>query len=146
MTVEDSRKILPAKHYPSWVVFAQRQKLSMLYLFASAFSFLFSSFGNILTLSCWILQLNWLNVQLTKIWPYVDQVPFILSYCSSFVFGIFNACSYLTYRMLVVALTYSAFIWDDLSLVIAWSSCNFCTITGSIWGNKKFCWASSWTI
>ncbi|XP_039132005.1 synaptotagmin-5-like [Dioscorea cayenensis subsp. rotundata] len=43
MTVEDSRKILPAKHYPSWVVFAQRQKL------------------------------NWLNVQLTKIWPYVDQ-------------------------------------------------------------------------
>ncbi|KAH7671919.1 Enolase-like N-terminal protein [Dioscorea alata] len=43
MTVEDSRKILPAKHYPSWVVFAQSQKL------------------------------NWLNLQLTKIWPYVDQ-------------------------------------------------------------------------
>ncbi|KAM0933896.1 putative C2 domain, synaptotagmin-like mitochondrial-lipid-binding domain, C2 domain superfamily [Dioscorea sansibarensis] len=43
MTVEDSRKILPAKYYPSWVVFAQRQKL------------------------------NWLNLQLTKIWPYVDQ-------------------------------------------------------------------------
>ncbi|XP_027904463.1 synaptotagmin-4-like [Vigna unguiculata] len=43
MTVEDSRKLLPPKFYPSWVVFTQRQKL------------------------------NWLNVQLTRIWPYVDE-------------------------------------------------------------------------
>ncbi|KAL9361590.1 hypothetical protein Peur_044375 [Populus x canadensis] len=43
MTVEDSRKILPAEYYPSWVVFSQRQKL------------------------------DWLNHHLTKIWPYVDQ-------------------------------------------------------------------------
>lgn len=43
LTVEDSRKILPPKFYPSWVVFSQRQKL------------------------------NWLNLELTKIWPYVDE-------------------------------------------------------------------------
>ncbi|CAI0415183.1 unnamed protein product [Linum tenue] len=42
MTVQDSRKILPAEFYPSWVVFSNRQKL------------------------------NWLNHQLDKIWPYVD--------------------------------------------------------------------------
>ncbi|XVE98409.1 hypothetical protein REPUB_Repub03eG0104100 [Reevesia pubescens] len=40
MTVEDSRKILPAQFYPSWVVFSQRQ------------------------------MLTWLNQHLTKIWPY----------------------------------------------------------------------------
>ncbi|XP_008788811.2 synaptotagmin-5-like isoform X1 [Phoenix dactylifera] len=43
MTVEDSRKILPAQFYPSWVVFSQRQKL------------------------------NWLNLELMKIWPYVNE-------------------------------------------------------------------------
>lgn len=43
MTVEDSKKILPAEFYPSWVVFSQRQKLT------------------------------WLNHHLEKIWPYVDQ-------------------------------------------------------------------------
>ncbi|XP_022728623.1 synaptotagmin-5-like isoform X2 [Durio zibethinus] len=43
MTVEDSRKILPAQFYPSWVVFSQRQKLT------------------------------WLNQHLTKIWPYVNE-------------------------------------------------------------------------
>ncbi|XP_073098720.1 synaptotagmin-5 [Elaeis guineensis] len=43
MTVEDTRKILPTQFYPSWVVFAQRQKL------------------------------NWLNLELTKIWPYVNE-------------------------------------------------------------------------
>ncbi|KAF6158107.1 hypothetical protein GIB67_014901 [Kingdonia uniflora] len=43
MTVEDSRKILPADFYPSWVVFSQRQKLT------------------------------WLNAHLTKIWPYVNE-------------------------------------------------------------------------
>ncbi|KAJ4951037.1 hypothetical protein NE237_027869 [Protea cynaroides] len=43
MTVQDSRKILPAEFYPSWVVFSQRQKLT------------------------------WLNLQLTKIWPYVNE-------------------------------------------------------------------------
>ncbi|KAG4133542.1 hypothetical protein ERO13_D08G100300v2 [Gossypium hirsutum] len=43
MTVEDSRKILPAEFYPSWVVFSQRQKLT------------------------------WLNQHLTKIWPYVNE-------------------------------------------------------------------------
>ncbi|KAG7024447.1 Synaptotagmin-4 [Cucurbita argyrosperma subsp. argyrosperma] len=43
MTAQDSRKILPKEFYPSWVVFTQRQKL------------------------------NWLNHQLDKIWPYVDE-------------------------------------------------------------------------
>ncbi|XP_056162488.1 synaptotagmin-5 isoform X1 [Syzygium oleosum] len=43
MTVEDTRKILPAEFYPPWVVFSQRQKLT------------------------------WLNSHLTKIWPYVDE-------------------------------------------------------------------------
>ncbi|KAF9613832.1 hypothetical protein IFM89_012364 [Coptis chinensis] len=43
MTVEDSRKLLPAEYYPSWVVFSQRQKL------------------------------KWLNLELTKIWPYVNE-------------------------------------------------------------------------
>ncbi|KAL3650690.1 Synaptotagmin-4 [Castilleja foliolosa] len=43
MTVEDSRKLLPDKFYPSWVVFSQRQKL------------------------------NWLNHHMEKIWPYVDE-------------------------------------------------------------------------
>ncbi|PSS13888.1 Synaptotagmin-5 like [Actinidia chinensis var. chinensis] len=43
MTVEDSRKILAPEYYPSWVVFSQRQKLT------------------------------WLNLQLTKIWPYVNE-------------------------------------------------------------------------
>ncbi|GMH30684.1 hypothetical protein Nepgr_032527 [Nepenthes gracilis] len=43
MTVEDSRKLLPPQYYPSWVVFSQRQKMT------------------------------WLNLQLTKIWPYVNE-------------------------------------------------------------------------
>ncbi|XP_068483873.1 synaptotagmin-4-like [Phaseolus vulgaris] len=43
MTVEDSRKLLPPKFYPSWVVFTRRQKL------------------------------NWLNTQLKRIWPHVDE-------------------------------------------------------------------------
>lgn len=43
MTVEDSKKILPAEFYPSWVVFSQRQKLT------------------------------WLNHHLEKIWPYVNE-------------------------------------------------------------------------
>lgn len=43
MTVEDSRKLLTPDRYPSWVVFSQRQKLT------------------------------WLNLHLTKIWPYVNE-------------------------------------------------------------------------
>ncbi|KAG8372684.1 hypothetical protein BUALT_Bualt12G0092200 [Buddleja alternifolia] len=43
MTVEDSRKLLSPELYPSWVVFSQRQKLT------------------------------WLNIQLEKIWPYVNE-------------------------------------------------------------------------
>lgn len=43
MTVEDSRKILPPQFYPPWVVFSQTQKLT------------------------------WLNLHLTKIWPYVNE-------------------------------------------------------------------------
>uniref|UniRef100_A0A5B6ZAP4 Synaptotagmin-5-like n=1 Tax=Davidia involucrata TaxID=16924 RepID=A0A5B6ZAP4_DAVIN len=43
MTVEDSRKILAPEYYPTWLVFSQRQKLT------------------------------WLNLQLTKIWPYVNE-------------------------------------------------------------------------
>uniref|UniRef100_A0A1J3GTE7 Synaptotagmin-4 n=1 Tax=Noccaea caerulescens TaxID=107243 RepID=A0A1J3GTE7_NOCCA len=43
MTVQDSRKLLPGDFYPSWVIFSQRQKL------------------------------NWLNLELEKIWPYVNE-------------------------------------------------------------------------
>ncbi|PKA59175.1 Synaptotagmin-5 [Apostasia shenzhenica] len=43
MTVEDTKKLLPAQYYPSWVVFTQRQKL------------------------------DWLNLELIKIWPYVNE-------------------------------------------------------------------------
>ncbi|KAH9653402.1 Synaptotagmin-5 [Citrus sinensis] len=43
MTVEDSKKILPAEFYPSWVVFSHRQKLT------------------------------WLNHHLEKLWPYVNE-------------------------------------------------------------------------
>ncbi|XP_021275622.1 synaptotagmin-4 [Herrania umbratica] len=43
MTVQDSRKILPPQFYPPWVVFSQHQKLV------------------------------WLNLQLKKMWPSVDQ-------------------------------------------------------------------------
>ncbi|GAA0170434.1 membrane trafficking regulatory protein [Lithospermum erythrorhizon] len=43
MTLEDSRKLLTKDQYPSWVVFSQRQKLT------------------------------WLNMQLEKIWPYVNE-------------------------------------------------------------------------
>lgn len=43
LTVEDSRKLLPPEHYPSWLVFSQQQKLT------------------------------WLNQHLNKIWPYVNE-------------------------------------------------------------------------
>ncbi|XP_004291438.1 PREDICTED: synaptotagmin-4-like [Fragaria vesca subsp. vesca] len=43
MTVQDSRKLLGPQHYPSWVVFAQQQKLT------------------------------WLNQHLDKIWPYINE-------------------------------------------------------------------------
>ncbi|XP_020240880.1 synaptotagmin-5-like [Asparagus officinalis] len=43
LSVEDSRKLLPAEHYPSWVVFSRQQKL------------------------------KWLNLELMKIWPYVNE-------------------------------------------------------------------------
>ncbi|XP_027356405.1 synaptotagmin-4-like [Abrus precatorius] len=46
MTVEDSRKLLPQKFYPSWVVFTRRQKLS---------------------------SYNCLNSLLNKIWPFVNE-------------------------------------------------------------------------
>ncbi|KAK3007421.1 hypothetical protein RJ639_015194 [Escallonia herrerae] len=48
MTVEDSKKILTPEYYPSWVVFSNRQKLSD-------------------------ILLKWLNLELTKIWPFVDE-------------------------------------------------------------------------
>ncbi|RLM74308.1 synaptotagmin-5-like [Panicum miliaceum] len=43
MTIEDSRKLLPSDLYPSWVVFSSQQKL------------------------------KWLNQELTKIWPFVNE-------------------------------------------------------------------------
>ncbi|CAN7134691.1 unnamed protein product [Brassica rapa subsp. narinosa] len=52
MTVEDSRKLLPAEFYPSWVVFSERQNLIWRFVY---------------------FQLTWLNHHLTKIWPYVDE-------------------------------------------------------------------------
>ncbi|KAL9313270.1 hypothetical protein ACSQ67_018722 [Phaseolus vulgaris] len=56
MTVEDSRKLLPPKFYPSWVVFTRRQKLS-------SYIYTFTYYTN----------LNWLNTQLKRIWPHVDE-------------------------------------------------------------------------
>ncbi|KMZ76038.1 Synaptotagmin-5 [Zostera marina] len=50
MGLLDSRKILPGKYYPPWVVFSERQKLSLTYSFV-----------------------KWLNQHLMKIWPYVDE-------------------------------------------------------------------------
>ncbi|KAG5242781.1 synaptotagmin [Salix suchowensis] len=61
MTVEDSRKILPAEYYPPWVVFSQNQKLSSHLLLLFFFC------------SIYILSLDWLNQHLTKIWPDVDR-------------------------------------------------------------------------
>ncbi|CAN6250380.1 unnamed protein product [Urochloa humidicola] len=43
MTIDDSRKLFPSDLYPSWVVFSSQQKL------------------------------KWLNQELTKIWPFVNQ-------------------------------------------------------------------------
>ncbi|GJN26242.1 hypothetical protein PR202_gb14160 [Eleusine coracana subsp. coracana] len=43
MTIDDSRKLLPSDLYPSWVVFSSQQKV------------------------------KWLNQELIKIWPFVDQ-------------------------------------------------------------------------
>lgn len=43
LTVDDSRKLLPAEYYPSWVVFSRQQKL------------------------------KWLNQHLTKIWPFINE-------------------------------------------------------------------------
>ncbi|GLT77142.1 hypothetical protein SLA2020_487540 [Shorea laevis] len=43
MTVQDTKKLIPPKYYPSWVVFSQLQKLT------------------------------WLNQELDKIWPYVNE-------------------------------------------------------------------------
>ncbi|ESR63622.1 Synaptotagmin-4 [Citrus sinensis] len=43
MTVQDSRKLIPPEFYPPWVVFQQRQKL------------------------------NWLNYQLDKLWPFINE-------------------------------------------------------------------------
>uniref|UniRef100_A0A9I9CHM1 Synaptotagmin-5-like n=1 Tax=Cucumis melo TaxID=3656 RepID=A0A9I9CHM1_CUCME len=64
MTAQDSRKILPKEFYPSWVVFTQRQKIrrSQLMLLSGRGEGLISGFR----------VLTWLNLQLDKIWPYVD--------------------------------------------------------------------------
>ncbi|CAO2825840.1 unnamed protein product [Amaranthus hypochondriacus] len=43
MTVEDARKIFTAEQYPPWVIFPQMEKL------------------------------KWLNAQLNKLWPYIDE-------------------------------------------------------------------------
>lgn len=92
MTVEDSRKILPAEVYPSWVVFSQRQKLST-HFFLCHHPFCFSYFLLGLTFSFWyfFLQLDWLNSHLKKIWPYVDQVNYLWIYelCSIFFSSLF---------------------------------------------------------
>ncbi|ONM25601.1 Synaptotagmin-5 [Zea mays] len=47
LTVQDLRKLIPPEFYPSWVSFTQKQKLTV--------------------------QLKWLNQELTKIWPFVNE-------------------------------------------------------------------------
>ncbi|KVH87916.1 C2 calcium-dependent membrane targeting [Cynara cardunculus var. scolymus] len=82
MTVADSRKLLPGEYYPPWVVFAKRQKLSYI-LFIIYFCYIM--FCSKMT-DNWYpkfligLGLNWLNLQLNKIWPYVDEVHVFLSF------------------------------------------------------------------
>ncbi|RZC50818.1 hypothetical protein C5167_019237 [Papaver somniferum] len=63
LTVNDAKKILPDDFYPSWVVFSHRQKLSSYSLF---YIFLTLKISN-------VNLLNWLNLHLTKIWPYVNE-------------------------------------------------------------------------
>lgn len=78
MTVEDSRKILSPEYYPSWVVFSQQQKFSSLSLIFN-FHFSYLQWGPMFCFfMCFIFQLTWLNEHLTKIWPYVDQVNWIV--------------------------------------------------------------------
>ena len=85
MTVEDSRKLLPPQYYPSWVVFSQRQKVSLLSLLLKIvldfywrvcfewqpIFFFFLGFN-------YCFQLTWLNQHLIKIWPYVNEVTFMV--------------------------------------------------------------------
>lgn len=91
MTVADSKKILTPEYYPSWVVFSQRQKLT------------------------------WLNLHLTKIWPYVNEVLFSAYDLSFFGFFFFNVFSESDFTMN--------------------SAC-----VGSVWADKVFGWAGSGTI
>lgn len=80
MTVEDSRKLLPDPYYPSWVVFSERQKLScwMHYvsesyqLFVCRLILIHACMSDISIL--FILQLDWLNQHIAKMWPYIDEV------------------------------------------------------------------------
>ncbi|CAM8970457.1 unnamed protein product [Rhodiola kirilowii] len=53
LTVDDLKKIIPPQYYPSWVVFSKMQKLS--------------------NSTKHHRYLNWLNAQLEKIWPFVDE-------------------------------------------------------------------------
>ena len=83
LTVEDSRKLLPGEFYPSWVVFSHRQKLSCWYFVCIYHSFvlilfLIQIYFCLLILALLFLQLKWLNLELMKIWPFVNEV-FILS-------------------------------------------------------------------
>lgn len=79
MTVEDSRKILPPKFYPPWVVFTQRQKLIIhLIVYIISYIHTFIAFHILimraLILFLYEMQLDWLNAELEKLWPYVDEV------------------------------------------------------------------------
>ncbi|GJV16868.1 abscisic acid receptor PYL9 [Tanacetum coccineum] len=72
---EDLQKLLAPEYYPSWVVFSQRQKLSIiafLYPTYSACSFRIQALI-VLAQSFFFLQLTWLNSHLTKIWPHVNE-------------------------------------------------------------------------
>nr|GEV19422.1 synaptotagmin-5-like isoform X1 [Tanacetum cinerariifolium] len=75
MSREDSQKLLAPEYYPSWVVFSQRQKLSIiapLYSTYSACSFRIYALIALVQ-SFFFLQLTWLNSHLTKIWPHVNE-------------------------------------------------------------------------
>ncbi|CAF2105414.1 unnamed protein product [Brassica oleracea var. botrytis] len=79
MTVEDSRKLLPAEFYPSWVVFSERQKLKRFYPCLQRFFlclerfFLYANWWTKEVVGFGYNSLTWLNHHLTKIWPYVDE-------------------------------------------------------------------------
>lgn len=77
MTVQDSRKLIPPEFYPPWVVFQQRQKVKLVTIIIicyndTLFTYNLSTDFFLNFFNQW--QLNWLNYQLDKLWPFINEV------------------------------------------------------------------------